>query len=101
MNNEEMIVTTKSLRVELDAALQKIKSLRSVARSQMLDTPDREVFSSFHEAVEQMTISIHDLEGSIMRLGMVLKAVGNANPYPNSYNPNNTIVEPTADGLKL
>ena len=32
---------------------------------------------------------------------MNLKRLGNENPYPQSYNPENTEVEPTADGLKL
>jgi hypothetical protein len=36
-----------------------------------------------------------------MWLGMDLKRLYEPNPYPNSYNPSNTVVEPTADGLKL
>ena len=36
-----------------------------------------------------------------MWLGMDLKDLGSKNPYPNSYNPANTIVDATADGLKL
>lgn len=36
-----------------------------------------------------------------MWLGMMLKEMGTPNPYPESYNPENAVVEPTADGLKL
>lgn len=32
---------------------------------------------------------------------MDLKRIGNPNPYPESYNPESSKVEPTADGLKL
>lgn len=36
-----------------------------------------------------------------MWLGMDLKRLGEANPYPNSKDPTNAIVDTTADGLKL
>jgi hypothetical protein len=36
-----------------------------------------------------------------MRQGMALKYIGTPNPYPNSKDPSNTLVEPTADGLKM
>jgi len=43
-----------------------------------------------------------------MWLGMDLKAINEespsdetANPYPQSYNPESPVIEPTADGLKL
>lgn len=36
-----------------------------------------------------------------MWLGMDLKRLNEPNPYPNSYNPSNAIVELTAQGLKL
>ena len=32
---------------------------------------------------------------------MDLKRLNEANPYPNSKDPTNTKIEPTADGLKL
>lgn len=67
-------------RVELDAVLQRVKS----------DTPSRE-----------RSLVIIKIQESIMWLGMDLKRLGEQNPYPNSYKPENTIVDPTADGLKL
>lgn len=44
---------------------------------------------------------IHYLKNSIMWLGMDLKALREESPYPESYNPESKVVEPTADGLKL
>ena len=49
----------------------------------------------------ERSLVITKLQEAIMWLGMDLKDLGAANPYPNSYKPENTIVEPTADGLKL
>ncbi len=74
------IVADKELRVALDAQLQKLKSL----------PPSRE-----------HSLSITKLQEAIMWLGMSLKSLNDTRPYPNSYKPENTIVEPTADNLKL
>ena len=78
---ENAIVENKELRVELDSVLQKVKSSSRKSR--------------------ERSIVITKLQEAIMWLGMDLKDLGNENPYPNSYNPNNTIVDKTADGLKL
>ncbi|HLS53379.1 MAG TPA: hypothetical protein VK031_05375 [Tissierellaceae bacterium] len=77
---EEEIVANKELRVELDNVLQKLKSL-PLSR-------DRQ-------------ISAINLKQAIMWLGMDLKRLNEPNPYPESYNPNNSKVSPTADNLKL
>ena len=83
---DEVIMDLKLYRVELDAKLQGMKELQRrnvplIGRS--------------------LALSITHLEDSIMRLGMCLKDLNTPNPYPNSSNPTNTIIEPTADGLKL
>ena len=78
---ENAIVENKELRVELDSVLQKVKSSSRKSR--------------------ERSIVITKLQEAIMWLGMDLKDLGNENPYRNSYNPNNTIVDKTADGLKL
>lgn len=75
------IVENKQFRKDLDETLQRIKQSSRGSRNRSL--------------------AITHLEDSIMRLGMDLKDLAAANPYPNSYNPANTIVDPTADGLKL
>lgn len=74
------IIANKELRRDLDAQLQKMKSLpKSRERS----------------------LSVTKLQECIMWLGMDLKRLNDERPYPSSYDPSNTKVEPTADGLKL
>lgn len=75
-----LIRDTKTLRVELDGTLQKMKLL---------------------PGSRELAIAVTNLQQSIMWLGMVLKAIGTPTPYPNSYLPANAIVDKTADGLKL
>jgi hypothetical protein len=74
------IKQSKQWRVELDAVLQKIKTAAGS---------------------RERALSITKLQESIMWLGMDLKERAAPNPYPNSYNPQNAIVEPTADGMKM
>lgn len=74
------ITYNKELRVELDRQLQVLKDL----------TPSRE-----------RSLAITKLQEAIMWLGMDLKRLGTPTPYPNSYKPENTVVDPTADGLRL
>ena len=75
------IKATKACRVELDAALQNVKALSP-------STPEA-------------TLATRRIQEGIMWLGMHLKTLGAAYPYPNSYNPSNATVDPTADNLKL
>lgn len=70
----------KVARQEADAVLQKVKSLPSSS---------------------ERSLAITKFQEGIMWLGMDLKRLGEANPYPNSYDPSNTKIEPTADNLKL
>jgi hypothetical protein len=74
------VIKTKALRKSLDENLQQLRAL----------TPSREV-----------SLSITKVQEAIMWLGMNLKQLNDTKPYPESYNPANTIVEPTADGLKM
>lgn len=76
---DEQIKDIKTLRVELDGTLQKIRAHSS----------------------REVSLSITKVQEAIMWLGMELKRLGAVNPYPNSYNPENAIVEPTADNLQL
>ena len=86
MNIEQEIVSNKELRRDTDAIIQRVKSL----------PPSRE-----------RSITITKLQEGVMWLGMDLKRINEANPgaienpYPNSKDPTNTKIEPTADGLKL
>jgi hypothetical protein len=78
--NEQEIVQDKQWRVILDAILQTIK-----------DAPKS----------RERSLVVTKLQEAIMWLGMDLKQLGTPTPYPNSYNPGNAKVDPTADGLKL
>lgn len=53
------------------------------------------------EPSRETSIAITKLQEAVMLLGMNLKRLGEANPYPESYNPESDKIEPTADGLKL
>jgi hypothetical protein len=83
---EAEIIADKELRRDLDAQIQKVKELpKSRERS----------------------LTITKLQEAVMWLGMDLKRINEENPgaqenpYPNSKDPSNLKIEPTADGLKL
>ena len=78
---EEAIVETKTLRRDLDVILQRVKSSDRKSR--------------------ERSITDTKLTEAIMWLGMDLKALDAPNPYPNSKDPSNLKIEPTADGLKM
>lgn len=79
--SDNAIVETKEFRVALDVVLQRIKESSRKSR--------------------ERSLVVTKLQEAIMWLGMDLKELGTENPYPNSYKPENTTVDPTADGLKL
>lgn len=82
MTETEYFVTeTKQYRVDLDTVLQRIKASGRKSR--------------------ERSLVVTKLQEAIMWLGMDLKDMHEPNPYPNSYKPENTIVDPTAQGLKL
>ena len=81
MTKDEMVVQTKMLRKELDFHLQILKNAERKSR--------------------ERSIAVTKLQEAIMWLGMDLKDLNEPDPYPNSYNSANTIVDKTADGLKL
>lgn len=76
----------KEIRRDTDGIIQKLKGM----------PPTRE-----------RALAITKLQEGVMWVGMDLKRINEIdsakcpNPYPNSKNPSNTIIEPTADGLKL
>lgn len=74
------VKANKLLRVGLDAQLQNLKGC--------------------HGSRER-SLAITKVQEAIMWLGMDLKRLNEPNPYPNSYNPSNSKIEPTADGLKM
>jgi hypothetical protein len=74
------VIANKELRVDLDKQLQKLKKLNSS---------------------RPRNLAITKLQESIMWLGMDLKRLNEPNPYPDSYDPTNTKIAPTADGMKM
>jgi len=74
------IIADKQIRVAIDGILQRVKVLPASRERSLVTTK---------------------LQEATMWLGMDLKRLGTPNPYPNSKDPSNTIVDPTADGLKL
>lgn len=79
-DTDAQVIADKELRRDLDAQLQKLKSL---------------------PGSRERSLSITKIQEAIMWLGMDLKRLNDTRPYPSSYDPSNTKVEPTADGLKL
>ena len=78
---EREITEDKEIRRDLDSILQRLKGLM----------PSRE-----------RSLSITKIQEAIMWLGMDLKRLNDGiSCYTESYNPNNTIVHPTSDGVKL
>ena len=86
MNQSEEIVADKELRRDIDAIVQRVKACPST---------------------RERSITTTKLQEAVMWLGMDLKRINEANPgavenpYPNSKDPSNLKIEPTADGLKL
>lgn len=98
MNTETVpvnVAQTKQHRKDLDEVLQRIKrdSDKSFAGER---PPDHAVRAS-----RERSLAITKVEEAVMWLGMDLKAQNTPNPYPNSYNPQSSVIDPTADGLKL
>ena len=81
MDRTQEIVANKQLRKDLDEKIQEVKNL----------PPSRE-----------RSICITKLQEAVMWLGMDLKRLNDANPYPSSKDPSTgDKIEPTADGLKF
>lgn len=80
MTTEEEIIADKRLRIDGDALIQRVKELPSS---------------------RERSLVITKLQEAVMWLGMDLKRIVSANSYPNSRDTTNTIIDPTAQGLKL
>ena len=103
LTRDEAIITAKQFRKEADDLLQRMKDhAKAIIASPLMDAKNEEDrYLDGREVIAQHTLSYRALEDCIMRQGMALKYIGAPNPYPNSKDPSNTKVEPTADGLKM
>jgi len=83
---DEHIVAVKCCRVECDKVIQMMRTLPAGSS-------------------RESALAITNAQQAVMWLGMELKRCHEMgygqNPYPNSKDPSNTIIEPTADGLKM
>lgn len=95
MTKEYLIERSKSFRKDMDDILQRMKKHLEVITNTGCPMEDQ------GEACAQHVISMRDLESSIMRQGLCLKAIGITNDYPESMNPESPTVHPVADGLKM
>jgi hypothetical protein len=83
---EANIIAVKELRRDIDANIQRVRALIQSRETALVITK---------------------LQEGVMWLGMELKRINDAapgaveNPYPNSKDPSNTKIDPTADGLKF
>ncbi len=100
ITKDAAIVAAKTFRKEADDLLQRMKEHTQLLKTKEEPTSD-EAFIDRGEVIAQHILATRDLESAIMRQGMALKYIGNPNPYPNSKDPSNTSVDPTADGLKM
>lgn len=102
MNKDQAIIAAKTFRKEADELLQRMKEHKAaLILFNCGPASGGQAFEDGGEVIAQHTLSIRDLESCVMRQGMALKYIGNPNPYPNSKDPSNTTVEPTADNLKM
>lgn len=95
---EAAIRYSKEIRAKGDAVVQMADHLRSELIKHAKDD-DYTVNPS--EAIASCVLSMRHFEDGVMRQGLVLKNIGNPNPYPESKDPASIKVEPTADNLKF
>jgi len=101
MNKIEAIAACKTFRRDADELLQRMKDHAQKLKEYVRTSAEYDKLVDGGEVIAQHILSTRDLESCIMRQGMTLKYIGQPDPYPESKNPESTVVEPTADGLKL
>jgi len=83
MTKADLILAAKAIRKAFDAPLQSLKDFRKQAMEALKSDPQLEKeMECSGEVIAQATIGQRDAENAIMRLGMVLKNIGNPTPYP-------------------
>lgn len=81
INAGDEVIFNKQLRKAIDQNIQQVKMLPSS---------------------RERSLAITKLQEAVMWLGMDLKRLNEANPYPSSKDPSTgTKIEPTADGLQM
>ena len=99
-STEFHIKLDKELRRDIDAIIQRLKFSSDTKRERVSNEDDP-------RASRERSLAVTKLQEAVMWLGMDLKSINDENPgaqenpYPNSKDPSNTKIDPTADGLKL
>jgi hypothetical protein len=100
------ISDTKQFRKNLDSVLSELKQATSPQYNP--NAVDGISHPPGYRSSLERSIAITKIQEAIMWLGMDLKAINEetpsietANPYPQSYNPESPVIEPTSDGLRL
>lgn len=111
MNQDSHIILDKELRRDIDAIIQRLKDaseVRASAQEKPLSEEEKcgPIIIVPVRRSRERSLAVTKLQEAVMWLGMDLKAIndesgGAENPYPNSKDPSNTKIEPTADGLKM
>jgi hypothetical protein len=96
---------TKQFRKDLDSVLSELKQASSPQYN--ANASGGLAYPPGYRNSRERSIAITKIQEAIMWLGMDLKAINeespgaSPSPYPESYNPDSPVIEPTADGLKL
>ncbi len=110
MSNEKHIILDKELRRDIDGIIQRLRE-----GEKPCDNPDTNADRTSADFLprfagrksRERSLAITKLQEAVMWLGMDLKAINEEspgaveNPYPHSKDPSNTVIDATADGLKL
>lgn len=114
MQNDTHIILDKELRRDIDSIIQRLKD--GEKEHDNPNPPDQEKMHRSDYLYSQKlpgrrsrerSLAITKLQEAVMWLGMDLKAINEenpgavGNPYPHSKDPSTTIIDKTADGLKL
>jgi len=103
---ENIIADTKTFRRDIDKLIQQLKNV-TTTDSSVTGTDGQPAKPIGYRTSRERSHALTKLQEAVMWLGMDLKAIGVeypgyvVNPYPSSKDPSTTIIEPTADGLKM
>lgn len=98
------IILDKELRRDIDGIIQRLKDAE---KPRPLSQPEAQQPDPGFRRSRERSLAITKLQEAVMWLGMDLKAINEEepgstpNPYPDSKDPSNTRIQPTADGLKM
>ncbi len=95
--NDSHIILDKELRRDIDAIIQRLRAATGQGKPK----------DDSYRGSRERSICITKLQEAVMWLGMDLKDINEQspgaceNPYPHSKDPSNTVIDKTADGLRL